>query len=190
MRIKDENKRIAIIEETLNLVYKEGFASLKMSVLAKRVGLSVSTLYVYFNSKEDLIEKTYQELIVRFSKQTRGAINDDLPFNLKLKSIWVYWINYILSNTKEFSFFKQLKQSPYGKIHSVEAMQLNNKIVFELFEIGKKEGILKDLPNEQLAEVMKAMLRHVVSLISMRKMNLNQEEIDLWYSLMWDAIKK
>ena len=104
MRIKDENKRIAIIEETLNLVYKEGFASLKMSVLAKRVGLSVSTLYVYFNSKEDLIEKTYQELIVRFSKQTRGAINDDLPFNLKLKSIWVYWINYILSNTKEFSF--------------------------------------------------------------------------------------
>ena len=69
-------------------------------------------------------------------------------------------------------------------------MQLNNKIVFELFEIGKKEGILKDLPNEQLAEVMKAMLRHVVSLISMRKMNLNQEEIDLWYSLMWDAIKK
>ena len=55
MKLKDNNKEIAIIEQTLNIVYETGIAGVKMSKLAKQVGISPSTLYVYFETKENLI---------------------------------------------------------------------------------------------------------------------------------------
>ncbi|MCG8330482.1 MAG: TetR/AcrR family transcriptional regulator [Chitinophagales bacterium] len=51
MKQKDLHKESTIIEKTLDIVSETG---IKMSVLAKHVGVSPSTLYVYFETKEDL----------------------------------------------------------------------------------------------------------------------------------------
>lgn len=190
MRIKDDLKRKAIIESTLDIVYEKGFAGIKMSKLAKQVGISVSTLYVYFSSKEDLISKIHNEIINKASTQSRKLINPDLSIELRLKSLWLYWINYAVNNRKEFSFFKQLKQSPYSYLFTSETKQINQEIALKLFDLGKKEGIIKDIDNEKLIEAMKALVMKTVQLITMQKIELNEKEMNLWYSFFWNAIKK
>lgn len=54
MKQKDLHKESTIIEKTLDIVSETGITGIKMSVLAKHVGVSPSTLYVYFETKEDL----------------------------------------------------------------------------------------------------------------------------------------
>ena len=190
MRVKDEAKRIAIIDKTIDIVYEKGFAGIKMANLAKQVGISASTLYVYYSSKEELIGKIHEELIKKFASQSRKAIKQDLPFKLKLKSLWMYGIHLMINNNREFSFFKQLKQSPYAYLITEETRSLNLELTFELFDQGKKEDLIKNIDNDILAEIMKAILSHTVSLIAGNKINLIDEEMDLWYNFFWDAIKR
>lgn len=189
MRLKDETKRLSIIEQTLNIVYEDGIAGLKMVKLAKRVGISVSTLYIYYSNKEDLVTSIHKELLSKFAMESRKAIDEDLPFKLKLKSLWLFWINMFIENSKQINFFRQIKQSPYGKKLLGETKDINQKLTIELLEVGKSEGLIKDIDNEYLIEIMKALFKHFVELISLQKIKLNEQEINTWFGFYWDAIK-
>jgi AcrR family transcriptional regulator len=190
MRTKDEYKRLAIVEETLGIVHTSGIAGIKMASIAKRVGISVSTLYVYYDSKEKLIIGVHKEVIQRLSSLSREAIQQDVSYKLQLKSFWLFWVQLMIENTKEFSFLSQLKQSPYSTLCSHESRQINRKVAFEMFDAGKKEGLLKEIDNETLSYIMEALLLKTVGLLSQKEITMNQKEMDLWYSFFWDAIRK
>lgn len=190
MRIKDDFKRKAIIESTIDIVYEKGFAGIKMSKLAKQVGISVSTLYVYFKSKEDLVLGVYKEITSNISKQSNSVIDPGLSIKLRLKSLWLFWINYAVQNSKEYSFFKQLKQSPYSYLITSETKQVNQQIALNLLALGKKEGVIKAIDSYKLLEIMHAIVMKVVELLIIQKIELNKKEMDTWYSFFWDAIKK
>lgn len=189
MRVKDESKRLAIIESTLDIVFLKGFAGVKMATLAKEVGISVSTLYVYYKNKEDLIVSIAVELIERETKRSSQNITEDLPYKLKLKAMWIYWINFSINHSKEMNFLMQVKQSPYYDKVPLSVKETKNRMGTDLFEIGKKEGLIKNVTNEILESVMGAVLFKTVDLILNKQLQLNKKDTDLMFSFAWDAIK-
>lgn len=189
MRIKDDSKRQAIIEKTIAIVFEKGFAGVKMADLAKRVGISVSTLYVYYKNKDDLIVSISGELIKKVSETSNKEITDDLPYKLKMKALWLYWINYSINHTKEMSFINQVKQSPYYEKIPQEILEAKHKIGIDLFELGKKEGLIKNMDNEILASIIGALLGETVKLILDKKIKMNATDTDKMFSFVWDAIK-
>jgi len=128
VRIKDDLKREAIIQKTLAIVNEQGIAGVKMADLAKSVGVSVSTLYVYFKNKEDLIITISVELFSKISEMSTKDISDNLPYKLKLKSLWLYWVNYSINHTLETNFMHQVKQSPYYQKIPTSILEAKHKI--------------------------------------------------------------
>ncbi|MDY8136028.1 TetR/AcrR family transcriptional regulator [Aquimarina sp. 2201CG5-10] len=189
MRVKDETKRLAIIDHTLAIVFEKGFAGIKMADLAKRIGISVSTLYVYYKNKEDLIVSIATELIEQGSKRSSKSITNDLPFKLKLKTMWLYWIDFSVNHNKEMSFIMQVKQSPYYDKVPEGVKETKNRLGKELLELGKSEGLIKNINNEILESIIGAVLFETVNLILNKKLELNQKDTDLMFSFVWDAIK-
>lgn len=187
--MKDENKRLSIIDKTLNIVHENGIAGLKMANLAKRVDISASTLYVYYDNKEKLISGVHGEVVQRLSSLSREAIKPHLPYKLKLKSLWLFWIQLMIDNSKEFNFLNLLKQSSYSHLCSEETRQFNRAVAFEMFDLGKSEGLIKEIDNEALSAIMEALLLKTVMLISQKKISIDQKDMDMWYSFFWDAIK-
>ena len=58
---KDE-RRQELLSAALDEFYEKGFAATRMSDIAKRAGLSKGTLYLYFDSKEDLFRGLMETL--------------------------------------------------------------------------------------------------------------------------------
>ena len=55
MRVKTEERRLAILEAAKGVFLERGYVAASMSEVAARVGGSKQTLYSYFASKEDLL---------------------------------------------------------------------------------------------------------------------------------------
>jgi AcrR family transcriptional regulator len=189
VRVKDASKQLAIVENTLDVVFERGFAGIKMADLAKRVGLSVSTLYVYYRSKEDLIVSIAIALIERETQRSEQEITEDLPYKLKLKMLWLFWINFSLNHKREMSFLEQLKKSPYYDKVPVSVKETKSKLAMALIDQGKKERLLKNVDNHILLAVIGSVMGETVKLVMGKKLELNQKNIDLMFSLVWDAIK-
>ncbi|ANK60402.1 TetR/AcrR family transcriptional regulator [Loigolactobacillus backii] len=72
MRIKDDQKRLAILKSATNLIVKNGLSSVTTAKVARAAGLVQSNLYIYFSSKEVLLAtvfKTTQEQLADYLRQ-------------------------------------------------------------------------------------------------------------------------
>ncbi|WP_159023260.1 TetR/AcrR family transcriptional regulator [Formosa sp. L2A11] len=189
MKQKDELKREAIINETIGIVYEKGFAGVKMAQIAKKVDVSPSTLYVYFKSKDDLISTIATEVLKSITQINQNQLQSDLPFKLKFKAIWVFYINFGINNRKEMSFINQVKQSPYYDMIPEDIRNLKSSLVLDLLDEGKREGLIKDLDNTILSALLGSFLTESVKLIDTKALKLNDVTIDAMFLLAWDAIK-
>ena len=189
MKLKDELKEQAIIASTLDTVYKSGFSGIKIADIAKKVGISPSTLYVYFKNKEDLILSISISLFKKWSRNDGQESLNDLPYKMKLKKKWLSLVHFGLNNAEEMSFLQQLKQSPYFDKIPKDIKQAKFQSGTDLIELGKKEGLIKDIDNVILLSIMGSFSSHTVSLINEKHLKLNEKDMDLMYSILWDALR-
>lgn len=189
MKLKDDTKRIAIIDQTIDIVFDKGFSGIKMAGLARNVGISPSTIYVYFKNKEDLIVSISSEIIKNASEMSHREVKESLPYKLKLKAIWLYWLNFGVNHIKEMSFLQQVKQSPYYDLIPKEIKDEKVRLSNDLLTLGKREGLIKNLDNNILSAIITAIMSENVNLVLNGELELNQKDIDLMFSLLWDAIK-
>lgn len=59
MRTKDYDKKQTILQTAGEMINTEGIASVSMSKVAKAANISSSTIYVYFNDKDDMLKQIY-----------------------------------------------------------------------------------------------------------------------------------
>src|SRR5215218_6127000 len=57
------SKREAILDATLRLVARTGLHNTPISAIAREAGVAVGTAYLYFASKDELINELYLELV-------------------------------------------------------------------------------------------------------------------------------
>ncbi len=189
MKLKDESKRMAIVSKTIDIVFDKGFAGVKMAELARLVGVSPSTLYVYYKNKEDLIVSIAIALIKDVSSNSTNEVKEELPFKLKLKAVWYYWLDFSINHSKEMSFLQQVKQSPYYSLVPSEIKDEKAQMANSLLDLGKKEGLIKDVDNDILSAVIGSMLSETCKMILNKKLKLNKSDNDMMFSMLWDAIK-
>lgn len=112
MRLKDENKEIIIRQIAMEMIVTEGFDHLSMQKLAKLANISPSTIYVYFDSREDLVNKLYIDVQEKFEKDVLHNFSDNLRFE---EGLWLQWnnrLNNIIQNPIAYRFYEQFRNSP------------------------------------------------------------------------------
>ena len=76
---KSQIKRAALVKATINLVNNNGFHGTPMSKIAKMAGVSPATIYLYFENKQDLVNKVYIEVKASFTDYAFKNYTEDMP---------------------------------------------------------------------------------------------------------------
>ena len=190
MKPKDINKEIAIIDQTLDIVNETGIAGIKMSKLAKRVGISPSTLYVYFKTKEDLIVSIGYKILKQISEGLQSALAESASFEKKLRAKWAHMLQFRLNHEKEINFMEQWMQSPYFDKTSFQKKGDQLKPKTNLFREGRESGFLKDLDDIVMHAIISGMAKQIVSLIKEGHLKMNESTIDLTFGIVKDALRR
>jgi TetR/AcrR family transcriptional repressor of multidrug resistance operon len=112
MRVKDENKELAIRQKAMEMIVEEGFDGLSMQKLAKAANVSPATIYIYFKNREDLLNQLFNDVQETFQEVALKDFDPDLSFE---QGLWVQWKNrlkFILKYPVHFAFMEQFRNSP------------------------------------------------------------------------------
>ena len=71
-----EARRVAIIEAALEEFTSQGFTATKLEDVAVRAGIGKGTIYLYFNSKEDLFEEVVRRTLLPDRKLLSTYVTD------------------------------------------------------------------------------------------------------------------
>ncbi len=189
MRIKDHLKQEAIIDATVKLVNEIGFVSSSVSKIAKRANVSPATIYIYFKNKEDLLVSTYVEIKKKMSEALLKNFDNSLPFRDILERFWNNGFGYVLENRELFKYSEQFSNSPYSDLVDQEKLEKHFAPFVKVLQKGIEQKVIKDIPFDILA----AFIFYPIMILSNPKtckhIELNDETIDISFSVAWDAIK-
>jgi AcrR family transcriptional regulator len=139
------DKRQLILNSTLKLISERGFHDSPISIIAKKAGVSVGTIYHYFTSKEQLIFALYDNLKLDFSRKLMAGYSEKLSLKQNLKIFWMNTFDYYFENPTEINYLEQYDHSPNMKEVNMEEMMGILAPFFSIVTKGIAGGKIKDL---------------------------------------------
>lgn len=187
-KVKDQNKVNAIHKATIELVTKTGFSGLKMAEVAKKSGVATGTLYVYYISKEQLIN----DVFVVTKKEVAGAIINSKyvkgSFNKTFKAMWYGYFKYCLLNPEKMLFVEQFIYSGY----ITEANIIKTNTYFEplnqfLIE-GQKNDYVKKMDVALIKAHLQGAIHEIVKMVVREGLKLKKKDMNTCFTMAWDSI--
>jgi AcrR family transcriptional regulator len=157
-----ERRRNDILDAAEEVIFKQGIDHATMDAIAEKAELSKATLYLYFESKEEIYFAIFLRGRDKLFELVTNNIENIADIQLKLKT----YLSTVMAFKKKYpNYFDAIfyfmirdinvnKESEYFRQHKENNMMLLNKWV-ELIEQGKSQGqIRKDLNPVSVAIIM------------------------------------
>ena len=190
MRTKDENKRHAISHAAIELVYTEGLSSTSMSKIAKKAGISPSTIYVYFDNKNDMLNKLYLYAKELFCTSLMRDISLSDSVKAVSRKIFDNFHAFTKSEPVIFLFAEQFVNSPQLNFGTKESVDKLYTPLYKALQGGIEQGILRPLHPGILGTVFLAPSMILFKQMHDSGITLNKQILDTVYDMAWAAIKK
>ncbi len=181
-----------MIQAALDLVAQHGFHGAPMAAVAERADVAAGTIYRYFESKDALILETF-----RFLEDTLyGVVMEAYPDKGTVRERYLHvaetLVRFFLLSPREFRFIEQFRISPYGAHHRRERMlgKGDRNLVLDLFEEGKREGIVKDLPVPVLMALAFGPLMQLCRDAALGFVSLDEQLLADSVASCWDAVRR
>jgi AcrR family transcriptional regulator len=187
MRIKDDSKKEAIFEAIINLLNEIGFSEISMSKIGKRAGVSSSTLYVYFENKEDMLKKVYIEIKGKLRNAMMHGITDDLPMKQVVERLVRNVLTFVLEYRRYYLFLEQFANSPLVNLCEQDALEMFQPLR-DIFDKGKQQGIFKPVSSSLLITYCYKPVGSAGKTLAEEK-PLPEKLIKQIIQMSWDAIK-
>jgi len=190
MRLKDEDKITSIYNAAVKIINTDGFQGASMSKIAKEAQIAAATIYLYFDNKEDMINKLFLHLKHVKSKAYLKGNPVLTPTKETFRIIWFNHYHYIVENPQEFKFLENFTNCHLiDRINQQQAIGYY-RLMLDLFELSRQESILKDLSDAILYEFLFAPIGNILKYAISLNKTLSEKELETIFETSWSAISK
>ena len=189
MRTKSTEKKEALLKATLNLINNNGFHAAPMSKIAKLAGVSPATIYLYFESKQDLVNQLYIKSKIAFTKEAFINYHEAMPVKKGFELIWYNIANYKLKQTCSSSFLAQCETTPMIDTEVRKEALAYFKPLLQLWKRGQQEAIIKPIAPHILYANAIYPLTFLLSAHKRGDFILDHEQLKIAFEAAWDSIK-
>ena len=186
---KSIDKRNGLIKATIELVNNNGFHATPMSMIAKMAKVSPATIYLYFENKQDLVNKTYIEVKAQYTSYVFANYNEALSVADGFEIIWNRIANFKLKESENAMFLAQCDNTPMIDEPSRQEGIKHLQPLLDLWERGKKEGVIKPISNYLLYAYAINPLSFLMMAQKRDAFILNETHLEAAYQSAWDSIK-
>ncbi len=183
------DKKRALLNATLSLIHNSGFHDAPMTKIAKLAGVAPATIYLYFENKQDLINKLYLDVKSSFSICAFKGYDADMPVKKGFEIIWNNIAEYKLNQINEATFLSQCDNTPMIDEKFRKEGLKHLRPLLDLWERGQKEGIIKNLSPFVLYAYAIYPLSFLMSMQERNLYHLDKKAWDEAAQAAWDAIK-
>ncbi|MCH7397185.1 TetR/AcrR family transcriptional regulator [Belliella sp. DSM 107340] len=183
-------KKKRILKASLELIVERGLHTVTFANISQRAKVGIGTIYKHFKSKDEIV----QQIWIEQKKEESTYIFRDYAGNGTVKErfefLWERVINYFCDNPLEYYFSYHFAASPVlsKEIHEVA---MKDFLAFDdLYEEGLNLGMFKPLSPRHLRLYSFSTLNGWILWSKDEGIEMDQKNIHLLLSMLWDAIKK
>jgi AcrR family transcriptional regulator len=186
---KSIDKRNALIKATIELVNNNGFHATPMSKIAKMANVSPATIYLYFENKQDLVNKTYIEVKAKYTNYAFETYDAQMPVEKGFELIWKRIADFKLIECENAMFLAQCDNTPMIDEVSRQEGIKHLQPLLDLWMRGKNEGIIKPMSEYLLYAYSINPLSFLMMSEKRGAFKLDKTHLEEAYQSAWNSIK-
>ena len=188
------NKSEKIKNAVLKTVGEIGVAGLTMKKIGLEAAISPGTLYLYYSSKEQMVNQLFLELkqelaLVAFEGLAESELTS-IPFEDSFKVTFLNMYQYLAKHPSEQVFLQQGYRSPFVTEETKKAAEVYYLPIISMVENAQKQGIITQTI---LAPMLLAFINGVLQEAAQACLLLPNEQLkDIGegaFNFCWNAIK-
>ena len=156
-RPKSEDKRNAIIEAATRVIGIHGLSA-PTAMIAKEAGVSNGSLFAYFETKADLLNRLYVELKAEMAAVALDGLPTERDIRTQMLHMWSHLVRWATSCPEKRRALAHLSVS--DDITSESRQNANVEIagVIQLLERGRENGPMREASLVFVATLMTALV--------------------------------
>jgi AcrR family transcriptional regulator len=183
------DKRAAIVKTALILFTQRGFHGTPTSVISRGAGVSTGTLFLYFPTKNDLINAIYFEAKERMGLAACEGYQEEKGIRNRVKRVWSNVIRWGVDHPEEFLFIAQFHSSPFISDITQEQAFKSFEFLSDVMNDGVRRGDLKNVDKrfaiDMLYSANSAVVRSVLQQGTVKNLD---DMIDQSFDIVWGGI--
>ncbi|ERK60019.1 putative HTH-type transcriptional repressor Bm3R1 [Gemella bergeri ATCC 700627] len=187
--MEKNDKRERILRAALEMFLHRGYDGTAIPPIAKAAGVSVGTIYRYFESKESLVNELFQETVNKLSR----FIMKDYPAGYTAKEKFYYIFDklyeFCKENNRAFLFINDNSYSYYLTKESNNCLTNFFEFIFKDLENFKQQGIVKNLPNNAYIALVYAPIEMAICLQHNNMLDLSEDILLELRESCWHAVR-
>lgn len=186
---KSIDKRNALVKATIDLVNNNGFHATPMSKIAKMANVSPATIYLYFDNKQDLVNKVYLEVKTAYTHFAFATYHETMTVKEGFEVIWKGIADFKLKEVQKALFLSQCDNTPVIDEPSRQEGIKHLQPLLDVWKRGKEEKIIKPLADYLLYAYTINPLSFLMLMQQRDAFKITDKIIEEGYQAAWDAIK-
>ena len=134
-------RRKEIFDASVHLFLDKGFNETSMREIAKAAGVGKSTLYDYFNSKDEILISYFEDEIQKITARAQQINQQDLSVSEKLRQIMEMHLAYLVDN--RLLYLKLTVEAQRLALGSQQQIQVARHAYQDMLRSLIEEGIQK-----------------------------------------------
>ncbi|MBQ49284.1 MAG: hypothetical protein CMP10_18040 [Zetaproteobacteria bacterium] len=188
MRQRDPDKEKRVYLKAIEVINELGFHGASIAKIAKEAGVSPATIYIYFQSREDMINQIYMQLKLKMVETVFSVIDRPDDLSVSIKKLWLAYIQWIFDNETDFCFLEQCANSPLIDKGNQEKIKKVLTPYIAMLESGRKQHLLKQYPIEVLNSLIHGPILHMYKSEGKEWLKSSKGR-NLLYQAVWDSIR-
>jgi AcrR family transcriptional regulator len=154
-RPRSEDKRNAILEAATRVIGAHGLSA-PTAMIAKEAGVSNGSLFAYFETKADLLNRLYVELKAEMAAGALDGLPTESDIRTQMFHMWSHLLRWTKSCPEKRRTLAHLSVSDDVTSESREKAIEEIAGIIQLVERAREDGPMRDIPLEFVAALLTA----------------------------------
>ncbi len=190
VRTSDPEKRKRFLDAALKLFVQQGFMNVSTAEIAKEAGTAAGTLFLYFPTKQDLLDEVVLRIGAEQSTAIQNLLTPALSARERFRVIWSGTLDWFQNNLDAFLYLQQVRDT--GVISQAAALKSGEffRFYYETIQKGLEEGSIKPYPLGLIGDFLYHDLVAVMNTIRRTPDQSEREAIvRQGFDIFWDGIR-
>ena len=182
------NKELDIRNATVAEVAAVGSTAVSVNKIAKRAGISVGTIYRFYETKDDLLFAVYLAVKTDIHNAIMGATNAQQKTEDKIRAMWFGLVEYAIKAPQDFLFVEMLAPEARVNSRNTSALDEMRNEILQQIQDGITNGTLVKADTRSIELMLAAPAISLAKRASLMGTIPDQEQLNEVFSLVWASI--
>jgi AcrR family transcriptional regulator len=190
-RTRDPQRREQFLQAALRLFVERGVGGTSTAAIAREAGSATGTLFLYFPTKQDLINELILEISREQSAFIRSLLTPEMEARQMFYTIWRGSIDWFLEHRDAYQYQQQVRDSVLLDEAVIQQTAVNLGYYFQAVEKGRHSGAIKPYSVELVGGFFYQGIVAVMNLLSDEPDAARREHlINDGFDIFWNGIKE